>query len=288
LLLGELDLGVVVSWSGWVMAGYLLIGAADCFESLIFRSAFGLFGGFIPMANTMVGMRAGRRERIGRLRDALLMVLEVLPTIVTWPVLHLAFRRRWDVKTVVKLRLRLPLEVIQGVWLSLLSVIVAVLVELTSSNVFIRAASYAIIAATIIIPGRWVIDGASLQQELRTTLRNPIIQFAIVAIANFIALSIAASVLLQVTAGSGFRWEAIWTEALQVWKLGHLSAVWKARPKRVAQIAVAIGALAAYALLISQLSRPWLFARKDSDRIEISIRLLLGEDIDDAGAGSKL
>jgi hypothetical protein len=51
LLLGELDLGVVVSWSGWVMAGYLLIGAADCFESLIFRSAFGLFGGFIPMAN---------------------------------------------------------------------------------------------------------------------------------------------------------------------------------------------------------------------------------------------
>jgi hypothetical protein len=271
-----------MSWSGWVMCVYLAYGILDLLGSLLFRLSFGLFRGFIPMATILGNLNEGRRVRIGGIRHVIASLLELIPHAIAWPALHLAFRRRFSVEEIVNLRLKRPLEVIQSAWLLVLSALVAIMTEVSGSNFAIRVTCYAIIVTMIAIPLRWVIDGAALRDELRTTLHNPIIQFALVAVASFAALSVTASVLLKVSPNSAFGWGSIWPEALQIWRFGHLSAVWQARPDRAAQISVAIAALAVYALLVSQLSRFWLFSRTDHDRVEISIRLLLADRVDNA------
>jgi hypothetical protein len=183
---------------------------------------------------------------------------------------------------IVDSRLRWPLDVTMNLWLLAFSLLLAFLAQVNPEGWFLRAACYAVIAAVIAIPARWIIDGANLREEMRRTLRNPIVLFALISATNFMALAISATVLLKASAHSKFRWAEVWPEARQLWRFGHLSAIWQARPTRVTEILVAGASLAVYALLISQLSHPLAFRRTDEDRIDISIRLMLADQIDAA------
>lgn len=272
-----------MNWSGLLVAAYLTVGCLETLGNLVFVLMAGRFTSINPMGATLAALVESRSIEIGRARNLTRIMLETLPQVVTWPVISVAFRRnRRSFPKVVNLRLRWPLDVTISIWLLVFSAFIALLAEFNGANLSLRVACYAVIGATIAVPARWVIDGASLRQEMRTTLRNPIILFALIVMSNFLALSIAASVLLKVPAQSRFLWESVWPEARQVLKFGHITAIWQARPTRVTEIVVAGAALAVYALLISQLSNPLRFRRTDDDRIEISIRLLLAGENDSA------
>jgi hypothetical protein len=271
-----------VNWSAIFVALYLVVGCFQALEALLMRFIAGRFAGLHPMGATLTGLAAGRQVRIGWARNFAATALETLPLVVTWPAMSLAFRGRRSVKKVIDLRLGWPLEVFVSVWVLIFSVVIALLVEESGRDWVMQAACYAVVGAAIAIPARTVMDGSNLREELRRTLRNPFMQFVLVAAANFAALAIAASILLQVSAHSPFSWGQVWPEALQILKFGHISAIWKARPTRIPEILVAAAALAVYALLVSQLTRLLQFRRTDDDRIEISIRLMLADDSDGA------
>jgi hypothetical protein len=271
-----------MNWSGFFIALYLAVGILVTILILFSGILIGRIPDLYPMGATLVALFEGQRARIGRTRMLALRLLSILPNIVTCPASYLAFRRSRNVKRIVILRLRWPLDVIEGIWLLLISALVAILVQASGSDLYLRIACYAIIIATIFIPARWIINGENLRREMRRTLRSPIAQFSLIAVTNFIALSIAAAVLLQVPARSPFRWGSVWPEALQIWTFGSLLAILRARPTGATEIVVAGAGLAIYAFLLSQLITPWRFRRTGGDRIEISTRLLLIDDNDRA------
>ena len=271
-----------MNWSAIFMALYLVVGCFQALEALLMRIIARRFAGLHPMGATLTSLAADRQVRIGWARNLGATALETLPLVVTWPAMSLAFRGRRSVKKVIDLRLGWPLEVFVSVWVLTFSVVTALLVEASGRDWIMQAACYAVVGATIAIPARAVMNGSNLREELRRTLRSPLIQFALVAAANFAALAIAASILLQVPAHSSFSWGSVWPEALQILNFGHISAIWKARPTRIPEISVAVAALAVYALLVSQLTKLLQFRRTDDDRIEISIRLMLADDSDGA------
>ena len=271
-----------MNWSGFFMALYLAIGSLVAIGMLFSRILVGRIPDLYPMGATIASLTEGQRARIGRTRMLALTLLSDLPNVVTWPASYLAFRRRRNLRRIIILRIRWPLDVIESVWLLLISALIAILIQVSGSDLYLRIACYAIIVATIFIPARWIINGDNLRREMRRTLRSPIAQFSLIAATNFIALSIAAAVLLQVSARSPFRWESVWPEARQIWAFGSLLAILRARPTGATEIVVAGAGLAVYALLLSQLITPWRFRRTGGDRIEISTRLLLINDNDGA------
>ena len=271
-----------MNWPGFVVALYLTIGSLGALGGLVLVLVAGRAAGLSPDTAVLASLKAGQRERIGRTRDLVCEFLRVIPWVAAWLVVYLAFRRRRDLQKVVDLRLRWPLDVIESVWLSVFSVVIVICVEVSGNDFNLRAACYAVVVATIAIPARWVIDGFNLRKELRTTLHNPIIQFTLITVTNFIALSLAASVLLQVSAHSPFRWKSVLREAGQIWGFGSLITILRAHPTGTAEILVAGAGLAVYVMLISQLFNPLGFRRTDDDQIEIAIRLLLTSDYDGA------
>ena len=274
--------GGCMNWSGLFMALFLAAGCLSALTAVFFRIMAGRLAGINPMGATLTSLMAGRRERIGWIKNLTNTVLEVVPYVVTWPAMYIAFRGRRSTKKVVELRLQWPLDLIVSAWLLAFSVLVAFLVGASGVDWPLQAACYSIVAATIAIPAHWVIDGSNLREELRRTVHNPMAQFLFISAANFVALSIGATVLVRTMSHSAFKWASVWPEALQILRFGHLSAIWQARPTRIPEILLAGAALAAYALLIGQLSKPWLFRRSDDDRIDIALRLLLADDGDGA------
>lgn len=272
-----------MGWDGYLLAVYLGIGAFETVMRLSVRLAPSAVARFLPIGPMGAALVAARRTSVlAAFRDTASAVLQVVPHPITWPVIFAAFRGRRSVSAVMRLRIRWPLDVIESAWLAIFAVSLAALAAADGANFYVRAAAYAVIASAIAIPCRWLIDGTSLREEVRRTLRNPLVLFVVITAANFVATTAAAFTLLQSSPHAAFQWESLWTEARQLWGFGHFTAIWHARPERPAQIAVAIAGLSNYALLVSQLYRPWQFRKTDSDQIELAVRLLLIDDCEGA------
>ena len=105
--------GEAMHWWGYLVAGYLVIGALGLIGGLFFVVVAGRAPGPSPVAVTFAALVAGQRKRIGRLRNLICNFLRAVPWIITWPVRRLFFRRTRSVKDLVSLRLRWPIEVVQ-------------------------------------------------------------------------------------------------------------------------------------------------------------------------------
>jgi hypothetical protein len=272
-----------VGWDGYLLAVFLGIGCFETAGRLLVRLAPGAVARLLPIGPMGAALVAARRTNVlAASRDTVSALLQVVPYPITWPIHSLAFRGRRDVGGITRLRIRWPLDVLESCWLAVFAASLTALAASDGVNFYIRAAAYAEIAGAVAIPCRWLINGTSLREEVRRTVRNPLVLFAVITAANFLATTAAAFTLLQLSPHTASYWDSLLAEARQLWGFSHFTAIWHARPDRPSQIVVAIAGLSNYALLVSQLYRPWQFRKTDSDRADLAVRLLLIDDCEGA------
>jgi hypothetical protein len=272
-------------WSGFLMVPYLLCGVVSGLVLLVIALMPTRVMESIPVGPApLIAATAAsvRGTKTGLARSLASDLLKAAAEVAVWPATSAMFRGRHSRREVVDLRIRRPVELAMTTWLVVFAALTAVLVQLTGQHWYLRAACYAMVIAAMAMPLRWLVMGAGLREELRRTVHDPLVQFTVIAVADFAALIIAAFVLLGWRHETPLRWRALWLEGEQVVKLSHLSAIWQARQAGLTEILVGLASLSVYALLVSQLGTFWRFRRTDADRIEVAVRLVYAGDLEGA------
>ncbi len=285
LLVWFLDWLGVATWSGLIVVPYLAVGTFDAAGVL----AVGLISTRAlsrlphPAAPMFADMTAAKRhKKLGRIQGFVDTLLKWPAVVIAWPLVHRELRGRQNVKAIADLRIRRPLVVTESVWTLCFVVLLTLLVRVSGHHWYLRFACYVVIAAILAGQARFVINGDNLRQELRRTVGSPVAQFALIALANFAALTVAAFVLLRWPAGSPFHWRSLWLESRQILSFSHVGAVFGARHTGATTVFVATAGVAVYASLLGQFLHPLQFLRSDNDRLEVVRRLLLAGDSENA------
>lgn len=235
---------------------------------------------------------------LDRIRRWVVPVLGSLPDIAEWPVVYLA---TWGVvdwsaigdltdesalpfnsRAAWALRVRVPLALMQSACLLLVAALVAVLVWVSGHYWYLRFAAYVVIVAVLADQLRFAINPIDLRKELRRTLGKPLLFFALIALAYLAALSIAAYVLVGWHAGVAFRWDALFLEAVQIYRHGQWTSIWQSVGGGATAVLIAAASAAVVAGLVRQVPMVWRGQRADDDRVDLAIKLLLAGRVDDA------
>jgi hypothetical protein len=273
---------------GFVIVTYMLIGALLG----VFIAARGpKLAAESPTIALGLG-RAGaalRTKWLGRVRLSLVMhVCVPLMCLTMWPSTHgdiaLAFKRRpaleYDLRT--RQSLVQPKRLV-GELSALLFVLCAALAySLAGPHWYVRGACYAaIIAAMSELLGN-ILAGSSLEEQLRREHRSPQLQFALITLANFAIVTVAAFVLTRWRPDSAFQFDDLTREGKDVISGAHLRSVWEERNAGATRILIAIASVLLYSLLLGRLKVVTRSRRSDEDRLALGLKCLWAGDRDGA------
>ena len=234
----------------------------------------------VPIVADLYAVR--RQSDFGLVRGKVDDILIAAAQPVVWPMYRLISRPVRDARAVVELRVRHQILVWEGLAMCAFVSVVAMFVAADGQRWYLRFACYAVIVAVLSRQLRLLLHGTNAREEMRRTLRNPFAQLVLVALTSFLALALAAYVLLRWPSHQPFQWPGLWLEVRQIFGFGHLPAIWQARHAGGTQVLTAVTGLSVYALLISQLGNPLALRRTDDDRIAIAIRLALAQQAHEA------
>ena len=262
------------AWSGFIVVPYLAVGIYFAARHLAIKFLVPksvLLDIPHPDMPDMVRMREVAHERGAR--DWLDGLFSAAFQVIVWPVRFRATHRDPSMRGAIDASLRRSYVVRENVWLLFTSTSIALLVGVSGHHWYLRLATYAVIVAILSYLLWGIIQPRVLRLNLCRTVPNPYLQFGLIALSDFVALTVAASILLRWPPNTTFQWNTLWLEARQILGFGHVLEIWRNRSSGIVVILIAVTGLAVYGLL-GELRKPWLFRRTDSDRADIAVKLL--------------
>lgn len=268
-------------WAGLLVVPYEAVGLTLTF----FFAVMGLLLGLdLPSAHSDEDtgeaslMGALMKTPLGQVSGRLGQLLDTFRWLTGW-LPSLLMVRRVRRMPPANTSIRLDDVVLLSIWSLFVCSLVALLTGLTGKHWYLLLAAWLIVISNMARQLSTVIPGhRDLPTRYKRSTQIPLVQFGMIAVADFATLTIAAVILLLWPSTNSFKWSWLPVEAWHLVTLAHLSEIWRLRFGPIRQLVIIIATILVMVLLVNQLKNWKIFRRSNSDKVAIAMDMLSAGD----------